>query len=156
MGLCGFSFFFLALKCISHVLLLHCLFSFMWYSWFSPFFFSCSLAGRSTVSGAIPLNCGSDKTDWATSVAKPFRVRAQRHWMARQSVSVAMLSGARWTHCKKDGNLTSDFILCPDLKPYEVMMFSCVALCTVTFKLKIPPNINLAEGRDFDYTSILW
>lgn len=100
--LCGFNFYCNAVHFTwLVVLLVHFLVPFMWYSWFSLLVFSCSLAGIFNVSGAFPVNCGSDKTGLGHFCYKALLGRAPCHQMAQQPVSPAVLNGARWTHCKR-------------------------------------------------------
>lgn len=56
------------------------------------------------------VNCGSDKTGLGHFCYKAPLGKAQRHQMARQSVSIAVLGGARWTHCKKIASVANDFM----------------------------------------------
>ena len=100
------------------VFLLQCLFSLMWYTLFSPVFFSL-LSGRDIhCLWGHPTELWVRQNGLGHFCCKALQGEAQRHRMARQSVSLAMLSGARWTHCKKMAGLASAFILCSDLKLY--------------------------------------
>ncbi len=59
--------------------------SFMWYFWFRlVFFFSSSLAEIFTVSGAVPINCGSDKTVLGHFCYRALLGKALCHRMAQQ------------------------------------------------------------------------
>lgn len=87
--------------------------SLMWYTWFSLVIFLCSLAGIFTVSGAVPVNCGSDKTRTGPLLLQsPAGYGPLPSLMAQLSASLAVLSGTRWTDYKKTASLASHFILC--------------------------------------------